>query len=296
MIAIRAAVGRLLQIPRVNFVITNRLPRRQLTLFMAWFSKIEQPLVRSVSIALWKFFADVDLSDARQQRFSSLHECFIRELQQGARPVDERVDVLTSPCDALVGARGTVRNGLVLQAKGRPYTVAELLGDPLLAHHYEGGSYITLRLTAGMYHRFHAPADCRIEQVGYVPGDTWNVNPATLQRLDRVYCRNERAIIRCRTGQDELLTLVPVAAILVASIRLHCLDTRLHLRYQGPQQFLPDRAVRKGQELGWFEHGSTLVMFVPRGFALAGALVEGPALRMGEPLFQRLTQERAGPS
>ena len=86
-----------------------------------------------------------------------------------------------------------------------------------------------------MYHRFHAPYDCRVEQVTYVSGDTWNVNPIALQRIEKLFCKNERAIIRCRlNASGHLITLVPVAAILVASIRLHFVDVLLHLRTADP--------------------------------------------------------------
>ncbi|HTP38343.1 MAG TPA: archaetidylserine decarboxylase [Steroidobacteraceae bacterium] len=284
---LRTAIGRLLQQQHLNFALTNQIPRRALTLFMGWFSGLRQPWIRGPSIALWRFFADVDLRDARQTRFDSLHDCFTRELKPGARPVDPAPDVLTSPCDALVGALGRVSNGSVLQAKGQPYELAELLGDQALARRYQGGCYVTLRLTAGMYHRFHAPQDCRVRQVNYFSGDTWNVNPAALQRVARLFCRNERAVIRCQLdAPDQLVTLVPVAAILVASIRLHCLDTRLHLRYQGPAAFHCDVPLSKGEEMGWFEHGSTILLFAPPGFEPQPGLDSGSTLRMGEPLLR----------
>ena len=116
-----------------------------------------------------------------------------------------------------------------------------------------------------MYHRFHAPHDGRIEHVTYLSGDTWNVNPIALKRVERLFCRNERAVIRLRLDAGgQPLALVPVAAILVASIRLHFLDVLLHLRYRGPATRCPaTRRVAKGQELGWFEHGSTIIVFAP---------------------------------
>src|SRR5215467_1678434 len=84
----------------VNFLLTNRIPRRLLTRFMGWFSKVEQPLVRDASIALWQAFTDLDLSEARKTAFKSVHDCFTRELMPGARPVDADPGVVVSPCDA----------------------------------------------------------------------------------------------------------------------------------------------------------------------------------------------------
>ena len=137
-----------------------------------------------------------------------------------------------------------------------------------------------------MYHRFHAPFDCRVEQVTYVSGDTWNVNPIALARVERLFCKNERAIIRCRLPAGELLTLVPVAAVLVASIRLHFLDVLLHMRYRGPNVMHCEAVMLKGQEMGWFEHGSTIIVFAPRGFSLCENVRSGERIKMGQALMR----------
>jgi len=284
---VRATLAKILQQERLNFLLTNRIPRLLLTRLMGWFSRIEQPWLCACSIAAWRLFTDLDLREAKQTRFRSLHECFTRELKAAARPIDSDPGVLTSPCDAIVGACGVVTDGLVLQAKGFPYRLLELLEDPDLVREYAGGTYVTLRLTAAMYHRFHAPYDCRVEQVTYIGGDAWNVNPAALRRVERLYCRNERAIIRCRLASTgALLTLVPVAAILVASIRLHFLDLLLHLRYRGPNVIPCDCALRKGEEMGWFEHGSTIIVFAPAGFSFADGVGEGVRVRVGQALLR----------
>jgi phosphatidylserine decarboxylase len=137
-----------------------------------------------------------------------------------------------------------------------------------------------------MYHRFHAPSDCRVERVEYVSGDTWNVNPIALQRIEKLFCKNERAIIRCRlVPSGHLITLVPIAAILVASVRLHFLDVLLHLRYRGPNVIPCDAPLRKGEEMGWFQHGSTIIAFAPEGVSLCEGLTSGSIIRMGQPLL-----------
>jgi len=180
---------------------------------------------------------------------------------------------------------GRVVAGSLLQAKGFPYTLTDLLGDEELVRTYLDGTFVTLRLRSDMYHRFHAPYDCRVEGVTYVSGDTWNVNPIALQRIERLFCKNERAIIRCRLPCGPLLTLVPVAAILVASIRLHCVDVLLHLRYRGPHVLPCDASLRKGEEMGWFQHGSTMIAFAPPGITLCAGLRPGGLIRMGQPLL-----------
>ncbi len=279
-------LARIAQQEDINFLLTNRIPRRFLTQLMGRLSRIESAWFCALGIAVWKLFTDLDLSEAKRTRFASLHDCFTRELKEGARPVDGDTACVTSPSDGILGASGTVTDGMVLQAKGFPYPLIDLLGDPELARYYEGGRFATLRLTSSMYHRFHAPYDCRVERVDYVSGDTWNVNPIALARVERLFCKNERAIIRCRLPTGGLLTLVPVAAILVASVRLHFLDVLLHLRYRGPHVMRCDAALCKGEEMGWFEHGSTIIVFAAPGMELRRHLAWGDRIRMGEGLFE----------
>lgn len=270
----------------LNFLLTNRVPRLALTRFMGWYASIRSPLLTRMSIAVWKLFADLDLSEAREQSFVSLRDCFIRELRPGLRPIDRQPGVWSSPCDAIVGMHGEVREGTLYQAKGFPYTLEELLGDASLARLLEGSPYVTLRLLSSMYHRFHSPADLRLREVIYHSGDTWNVNPIALQRVAKLFCRNERAVLRFEVaGAPSPLVLVPVAAILVASMRIHAIDTQLHSAYHGPHRLLCDVHCAQGQELGWFEHGSTILMFAPPGCALRADLHQGMRLRMGERLF-----------
>lgn len=250
-----------------------------------------QPLVRTLSIATWQMFTHLDLSEARKTEFRSLHDCFTGQLREGARPVVGDSDIVVSPSDGIVGACGTIAGVEVIQAKDFPYSLIDLLADPALVEYYRDGSYVTLRLTSSMYHRFHAPYDCRVDKVTYISGDTWNVNPIALKRVEELFCKNERAVIET-TLRDALqrITLVPVAAILVASIRLHFLDVLLHLRYRGPNVIPCNASFSKGEEMGWFQHGSTIIVFAPKGFALCDGIVEGLEIRMGQALL-RLPQQ-----
>ncbi|MBA4176232.1 MAG: phosphatidylserine decarboxylase [Leptothrix sp. (in: Bacteria)] len=276
---------RLLLQEDLNFLLTNRVPRIALTRFMGWFSKIRSPWVCRASIAVWRMFTELDLSDAKAAHFDSLHACFTRELKPGARTVDMTPGVLASPCDAIVGACGPVEAGMLLQAKGSPYRMQDLFGAASRAAPFDGGTYVTLRLTSSMYHRFHAPCDGSVRHVSYISGDTWNVNPIALKRVRALFCRNERAVIQMWLPDGTPLALVPVAAILVASIRLHFLNVLLHLRWAGPNEMPCDQAVVKGQELGWFEHGSTIIVFAPPGVRLAPGIESGRRLRMGQALM-----------
>src|SRR6516165_8868736 len=161
---VKSLIAAFTQQEDLNFLLTNRVPRAALTRFMGWFSKVENPLVRDVSIALWKLFSDPDPA------------------------------VVVSPSDAIIGAFGTVRDGELYQIKGAPYSLSDLLGDPALVAAHRNGKFLTLRLTSSMYHRFHSPHDAHIRRVTFVHGDTWNVNPIALKRIEKLFCKNERAV------------------------------------------------------------------------------------------------------
>jgi len=273
---------------RLNFLLTNRLPRRWATLLMGRLSRVENRFVYGLTLGIWRLFAgDFRLEEAARTRFESLHDFFTRELKPGARTIVAEPDVVASPCDGIVGAHGRVHGTKLFQIKGFPYDLADLLNDLSLVEKYSDGVYVTLRLTSNMYHRFHAPLACRTREVIYISGDTWNVNPIALRRVERLFCKNERAVLDLDIGDPERsLALVPVAAILVASIRLHCLPEPLTLAYRGPNRIPCARAFAKGEEMGYFEHGSTIIVFGTKGFDIDARLVEGMTIRMGEPLLR----------
>lgn len=286
---------RLTRSDALNFFLTNRLPRASLTRLMGRFSKIKSPRLTRLSIAIWRLFTDLDLSEAEQSHFESLHACFTRRLKPGARVVDQDPDVMVSPCDAFVVACGTIHDGLLIQAKDQRYRLEELLAQTGQGGQFQSGTYVTLRLTSAMYHRFHAPADGSVTHVRYIAGDVWNVNPPALARVPRLYCRNERAVIQMQLEDGTPFMLVPVAAILVASIRLHFLDVLLHLKYPGPNDIACQAKVSRGEELGWFEHGSTIVAIFPPGFELASGINLGARIQMGQALLRRVPDETSRP-
>ncbi|MFM2403869.1 MAG: hypothetical protein RL223_1749 [Pseudomonadota bacterium] len=276
----------------LNFLLTNRVPRLALTRAMGRYARIDSPWLTRLSLAVWRCFTDLDLSEAQAPpdgRWRSVRQVFTRALKPGLRPIAADTAVLCSPCDAIVGACGAVQGTTAFQAKGYPYSLNELFGPTQDSTPFHDGEFITLRLTSAMYHRFHAPADLRLEHVTFHSGDTWNVNPIAVRRVERLFCRNERAVLRARLAPGlggHPIALVPVAAILVASLRLHALDLTLSQGWGGPTELPCDAASRKGEELGWFEHGSTILVFVPKGFTRARGIEPGARIRMGEPLLR----------
>jgi phosphatidylserine decarboxylase len=283
---IRRSLGQLGAQEDLNFLLTNRIPRLWVTRCMGRISKIENPLLVRFALAIWRTFSDLNLEEAAPGDYRSIHDIFTRKLREGARTVNMDPAVVASPCDAIVGALGTIEKGQLLQAKGMPYALADLLLDPTLCEQLQGGTYLTLRLTSVMYHRFHAPHDLTVEEVIYHSGDTWNVNPIAVKRIERLFCLNERAVLRCRlaaTGQT--LALVPVAAVMVASIKLHFLNVLLNMGYRGPHRLSCSAQARKGEEMGWFEHGSTIIVLTPPGFGFAEGIQSGATIRMGQALM-----------
>ena len=281
----------LTQQEQLNFLLTNRIPRRLVTKMMGRYSNIENRLLTRLSLMVWKLFADdLDLTESKTRKFKSLGECFTRELKEGARTIDQRENIITSPCDAIVGACGRIKDTKVYQAKGFPYELGDLIPDPELQQKYRNGMFVTLRLKSSMYHRFHAPVKCSIRNIMYISGDTWNVNPVALKRVENLYCKNERAIVELINEDIEgSITLVPVAAILVASIKFNCLEETLSLKYKGPNSLFCSATYEKGDEMGYFQHGSTIILFATENFDLLEHIHPGVRVNMGEALLTNET-------
>ena len=243
---VRTTIAKVFQQEDINFLLTNRIPRRLLTQFMGWFSRIEQPLVRDASIALWRFFSDLDLSDAKKRNSRSLHDCFTRELKEGARPIDPDPACYGQPLRRhrrrLRADRGPS------SSRSRAFLHARICwATPALVERHRDGRYVTLRLTSSMYHRFHAPHDCRVEERHL------HLRRHLERQSDRAAAHRE-AVLQERAGGDQtrlaetgdMLTLVPVAAILVASIRLHFLKAPLDSPSRPQRHAAPH--YRKGEE------------------------------------------------
>lgn len=273
----------------LNFVLTNRIPRRLATTLAGRVAKIESRLLTSVGIKVWEAFGgSLQLNDAATRDFPSLESVFTRRLKAGARPTDFAPDVLASPCDAIVGAHGVVSDGMAIQAKGSSYSVADLLLDPYLVARHRGGRFVTLRLRSTMYHRFHAPCDGHVRSALWISGDTWNVNPSALRRVERLFCKNERVVLDIEPPEAECaVTLVAVAAILVGSVYLECLGRTPRGQPSQVVRHACEAAVCKGDELGHFLNGSTIVLFASDGFEPCTRLVEGATLRAGEAILRR---------
>ena len=281
----RNLLKKMLAHEQFNFLITNRIPRLLLTQLIGRISKIRTPWFVKLSLSIWRYFGDLKLEESPQIQFDSIHDCFVRPIKPELRPIDRAPNCWCSPCDGMLGEFGIVESGMLYQAKGFPYCMNELMG-PEDSQAWEGGIYVTIRITANMYHRFHAPADGRLTRLRYFSGDTWNVNPIALKRVEKLFCRNERVWMKFEVDQsDHALAMVAVAAVLVASVRLHDLDLLYHLNFKGPDAQECNVSYWKGKEMGWFEHGSTIILFAPPGSKLVSGLSVGSELKVGQALL-----------
>lgn len=273
----------------LNFLLTNRIPRSAATRMVGRLSRIRHPWFTRLAMTIWRSFVDdLALHEAKKSHFDSLHECFIRELKEGARPIHPDPSVITSPCDAVIGAHGRIDEMKLLQIKGYPYDLRDLLCDTIDLEKYRNGYYVTLRIKSSMYHRFHAPLNGQVSQLHYISGDTWNVNPVALKRVEKLFCKNERAVLEIDPADHAgHLALVPVAAILVASMKFHGIETTLDMNYQGPNRIDCDLRVNKGDEMGYFQHGSTIIVLASKDFSLHPSLVLENIIRVGQPLLEQ---------
>jgi phosphatidylserine decarboxylase len=264
------------------------LPRNLLSRAAGRFAALRLPraLVRA-EIALFARAVGADLSEVRDPlaSFASFQAFFTRALREGARRIDPGDDALVAPCDGAWGESGAIEAGRLLQVKGRPYALADLLASRDAAAALEGGAFATFYLAPRDYHRFHAPCDVRVERARYIPGTLWPVNRIGLEGVDGLFAQNERiaAWMRARRG-DALLCMVAVGATLVGKIRLRfdAPETNVRGTCAEERAYPASIPLAKGQEWGHFEFGSTLVLAAPRGAVELDAKPTGSRLRLGE--------------
>jgi len=238
----------------------------------------------------------VDLTEAELdlRAYPTLGDFFVRRLRAGARTIDPASDAVISPCDGAVAALGVATDGELIQAKGRHYQLAELLADDALAARLTGGVYCTIYLSPRDYHRVHTPVAGRVVGYDYLPGALWPVNPKVAARRDRLLSRNERVVIELDAGALGAVAVVLVGASGVGHIDLAHLGGHgstgpwraAHERKRMPI----DAPIARGDELGAFRLGSTVVVVFEPGAVDLANVRAGDPVRFG----QRLLAIRGG--
>ena len=265
------------------------LPRYWLTSAVHRIARIRNPSTKDFLIRRFIAHVDVDVADVKNDipgGFATFNDFFIRELADGSRPVDAEPRSIISPVDGTVSQAGNLGGKTILQAKGIDYTLDDLLAADLDdAQAYADGSFATIYLAPYNYHRVHAPFDCELRAMHYVPGDLFSVNAATVSRLRGLFRRNERLILHCEMPRG------PAAVILVGALNVGSISTpwsgEIRPRREGVIETIglhaAPRSISKGDLLGWFNMGSTVIVLFPPGAAeWEPALAAGATLRMGE--------------
>ena len=276
---------------RLFLLLQYLLPKHLLTALVSRISRIRIAAIKNRLIRAFARVYDVNTEEANAevpQGYADFNAFFTRELKPGARPLDAIDNSVVSPVDGTVSAIGTIDEQQLMQAKGLSYSLADLLATDLNdAKTYANGHFATIYLAPYNYHRVHSPLAANLVAARYVPGDLFSVNAATVSLLPRLFARNERLILHFATAAGPMM-LIFVGALNVGSIST-AWTGRIRPRKRGVveeialSQDRSDLQVSKGDLLGWFNMGSTVIVLLPPGGCRWQDEIEsGSVLRMGE--------------
>lgn len=278
------------------------LPKRLFSRVVGLCARVTVP--RRWRRPLYETFArrvGADLSEAEKplEEYASLDAFFVRRLKPGARPIVADPDVVVSPCDGMVSEHGTVEAGRLIQAKGHDYRLVELLADEEAAARFAGGTYLTIYLAPRNYHRVHFAVDGRVTGFQHIAGDFYPVNPSFVRGVPGLFSRNERLVIYQESPFGDVATVM-VAATGVGNISVTFADVetnRLGRGRPGPRVRLETpRAVRRGDELGAFHLGSTVILLFEAGRVILETLTPGQAIRLGQAIARRASLRSVQPN
>ncbi len=267
------------------------VPQHLLSRCTGWLARLRRPVwLKNRAIGVFVRLFGVDMTEAAESDFRtypSFNAFFTRRLREGVRPLAP-ADIVC-PVDGTVSQLGAIREGLIFQAKGRHYTTAELLGgDEARAAGFAGGSFATIYLSPRDYHRVHMPIEGRLTATVYIPGKLFSVNPTTADRVDRLFARNERLVCYFDTPAGPM-ALILVGAMIVAGIET-VWSGQVTPPPRGPvardfAELPAPVALAKGEEMGRFMLGSTVVLLYPPGsIEWEESYRAGSRTRLGEPL------------
>ena len=272
---------------RLFDVMMPLLPKNELS---HWVGRlVHQPLPEALgrkSVELFAKYYEINLQEAEFPiaHYKTIGDLFIRKLKPGARPVGEGV---VHPADALISEAGPIVSNTMIQAKGRTYTVPELLRAEHFNHIFDGGTFATYYLCPTDYHRVHSPVDGKIVFSCHIPGALWPVNSWSVNAIPNLFSVNERIIVIIETPRGRC-ALVMVAATNVGNMRMS-FDESLNSTFRSGERavkehsYLPAIPIGRGEEVGVFHMGSTVVMLYEKGM-LDGDLpsYKGHHVKMGQ--------------
>ncbi len=276
------------------------LPRSLLTSLVYRIAQIRTVAVKNYLIRRFVGIYKVNVDEillAIPDGYACFNEFFVRELKPGQRPIDNDVHSIVSPADGTVSAAGKIDKDRIFQAKGLHYTLIDLLSTDLDdVDNYIDGSFATIYLAPYNYHRVHCPVAGKLNAVRYVPGDLYSVNATTVSLLPNLFTRNERLICHFETAVG------PLVVILVGAMNVGSISTswtgEIRPRKKGVAEDIDIHAgetpatVAKGELLGWFNMGSTVIVLLPSSTSNEFAdLTGGQVVRMGEAIGSVATEK-----
>jgi phosphatidylserine decarboxylase len=262
------------------------LPQHGLSRLVLTATRVRAPWFKNALTRGFLAMFSVDMSEAVEPdpyRYGSFNEFFTRALRPEARPIDANPRAIASPVDGMVSECGNIEKNRLMQAKGRHYTLGNLLADQSWAKRFEGGSFATIYLAPFNYHRIHMAVRGTLLDTVYVPGRLFSVNAATAQLVPRLFARNERVLTLFDTDFGHF-ALVLVGALNVGSMAtvwagdITPAARRTVTRIPGPALTLD-----KGAELGRFNMGSTVILlFEPDRARWHPLLRAGSIVQLGQ--------------
>lgn len=267
------------------------LPKVLTSRIIGFFERVPIPVAlraRAYGIYTKKFGVRMEEAEHGYEHYKNFNQFFIRRLKPGLRPIDADPRSVVSPVDGRIVAFGKLERGRILQAKGLDYSLEELLQAPPISAGLVGGSFITIYLAPGDYHRIHSPVDGSILFSIHVPGTLWPVNDAAATTIRDLFIKNERLA----TGMDTnggTIVLVKIGAFNVGTIRAEYDSEAGRGRRLRQRAYHPSPHITKGAELARFEMGSSVVLLLPRTFVINNSLQPGARIRLGEPLAREMS-------
>jgi len=229
---------------------------------------------------------NIDMSEAKHSdpaHFATFNDFFTRELKADVRSIVAGDKNLATPVDGKVSQQGEIKAGRIFQAKGHDFSLRELLGGrDDVAEPFDDGIFSTVYLSPKDYHRIHMPITGTLEELIFIPGDLFSVNPLTAENVPNLFARNERAVAIFSTDIGPM-AIVLVGATIVASIETVWEGTLTGKEIQYWDYSDEEIILEKGEEMGRFKLGSTIVALFPKGsIDFAEELQAGSTTRLGE--------------
>ncbi len=276
----------------MKYLLVRLLPKNLVSRALGALSdiKLPSPILQSFIRIYCQFYA-VKLAEAKKTigEFKTFNDFFTRELKPDARPIDDQPDSIVSPVDGTIAEFGEIKNNLLVQTKGIYYSCIDLVGEDH-AKLFNDGYFITLYLSPADYHRIHTPVAGKLKEFSYFSGNLWPVNDIGVQNVGGLFSLNERIVSLLEAGKSKV-AIVKVGATVVGRIKLQYSDLSSN-KGQASQYRLPvvpPKKYQKGDEIGRFQLGSTVILLFQKGSIQPENLTQNRKIKMGEILGKALS-------